>query len=136
MVDGISEIAILVTAILAVAVGSVWYSPLCFGEAWMRAAGLKPDDLALPKERLLFLIVAGISANVSLLTVLGWFIVKAQSIQLSEFSVAGFLVVFIVSLMVSIVLWEKRPITYILIHTGYASIVIFGGITVLAYWPW
>lgn len=37
--------AVLVAAITTLVVGSVWYSPLLFGKAWMKETGLTEEDL-------------------------------------------------------------------------------------------
>jgi hypothetical protein len=40
--------AILVGALAAFALGSLWYSPVLFAKPWTQAVGLKEDDLTVP----------------------------------------------------------------------------------------
>ncbi len=42
-------IAVLVAAVAAVALGSLWYGPL-FGKAWMKTLGFGPEDLERMKN--------------------------------------------------------------------------------------
>ena len=136
MFDTINEIAVLVTAVLSVAMGSIWYSPLFFGEAWMRATGLSAADLSLSHKQLIGRVVAGIVAGFVFFLALAHAINLGREVGVSIWTIGALLVVLVGSLMVSFVLWEKRPLTYIYIHVGYASVVTFGGLMVLAYWPW
>lgn len=49
----INYLAILVAALSAFAIGSVWYSPLMFSKAWQNALGLSDKDI---KEANMFVI--------------------------------------------------------------------------------
>ena len=40
----INYIAVLLAALAAMVVGSVWYTPAVFGKAWMRLANIKPNQ--------------------------------------------------------------------------------------------
>lgn len=136
MVTGINEFSILVTALLSVAVGSIWYSPLLFGEAWMRAIGFSSGDVELPRPRVIRLVAAGILGNIVFFFVLARFINLAGQAGVSLWSFGTLLIALISALLVCLVLWEKRPLSYFAIHIGYAALIIYGGITVIAYWPW
>ena len=37
-------ITIIVTAVILMAISSIWYSPKMFGKRWMKLVGLKPSD--------------------------------------------------------------------------------------------
>ena len=41
-------IAVLVAALSGMVLGAVWYSPLAFGNAWLKALGKSEDELASP----------------------------------------------------------------------------------------
>lgn len=41
----VNYLAVLVCTIVAMALGALWYSPVLFGNAWMKAAGLKEEDI-------------------------------------------------------------------------------------------
>lgn len=40
----VNYIAVLLAALSAMVVGSVWYTPAVFGKAWMRLANIKPNQ--------------------------------------------------------------------------------------------
>jgi hypothetical protein len=136
MFEGVNEVAILVTSILSVAAGSVWYSPLLFGEQWMRAAGLEAKDLAMSTKQIFLRVVLGVVANLVLFYVLARFINASRTGGDSLWALGIALVLFLTASTMSTVIWEKRSWLYIIIHIGYAAVAIFGGLGVLAFWPW
>lgn len=131
----VNEISILVSALLAVAVGSIWYSPLLFGSAWMKSAHLSEDDLEMSRKKMIQTVVGAVILNGVLLFVIAQFLsIFAESISVWKMGVG--LIVFLSASVVNVLLWEKRSYAYVLIHMGYASLVVFGGITIIYYWPW
>ncbi|MGE0088355.1 MAG: DUF1761 domain-containing protein [Bacteroidales bacterium] len=50
----INFIAVLVSALSAFAIGSVWYSPLMFSKAWQNALGLSEKDIKEANMVLIF----------------------------------------------------------------------------------
>lgn len=136
MFESINEVSVLVTAILAMAIGSIWYSPLLFGKHWMRAAGLSEADLSSSKEVMLKLFSGAFLANLVLMFVLAQFVSFTQIAEKSLKSSALLLVLFLLAVMASAVIWEKKPLSYLLINVGYTAVVVFGGMTVIWYWPW
>ncbi|OFX19083.1 MAG: hypothetical protein A2041_00860 [Bacteroidetes bacterium GWA2_31_9b] len=51
---GINYLAMVVAALSAFAIGSVWYSPLMFGKGWQKALGLSDDDIKNANMVLIF----------------------------------------------------------------------------------
>ncbi len=135
MFEQVNELAVLVSAILAVAVGSIWYSPLLFGPLWMKTIGQEIEG-ELSKREMILVSVKSILAHVI------FFLVVTQFIQISTIAsiplttIGGLLLAFLSVSTLSLAIWEKRPIPYVLVHTGYNAIIIFGGIGIIAYWPW
>ncbi len=135
MFEQVNELAVLVSAILAVAVGSIWYSPLLFGPLWMKTIGQEIEG-ELSKREMILASVKSILAHVI------FFLVVTQFIQISTIAsiplttIGGLLLAFLSVSTLSLAIWEKRPIPYVLVHTGYNAIIIFGGIGIIAYWPW
>lgn len=41
----INFLAVIIAALAAFAIGSIWYSPLLFGKGWQKAIGLSDDDI-------------------------------------------------------------------------------------------
>lgn len=136
MFEQMNEVSVLVTAILGVAVGSIWYSPLLFGAMWMRAAGITSADLRVSGTRVVEWLVGALIANLVLFCVLAQFIMIAEKSGTSVWMIGFYVLIFLTASLSSAVIWEKRPIAYLCIHSGYTAIVVFGGLAVLAYWPW
>ncbi len=136
MFENINEVAILVSSILAIAIGSVWYSPLLFGTKWMHAAGLTDSDLQISRAQLLKLVASAIVANLVLFYALAQLIARFDLEGETMWGTGVLLTIFLGGFIITSVIWEKRPISYVLIHIGYAAVVIFGGMAVIAYWPW
>ena len=132
MFTGIHELSVFVSAVLSVAIGSIWYSPLLFGKSWMRSAGLTLEDEELTSMEAFLLTVKGV-----LLQTVFFFAVAVLMTQAESLVTLGTLLsVLLVSFMVSAVVWERRPLSYLLIHAGYGILALAVGIGIIAYWPW
>jgi glucan phosphoethanolaminetransferase (alkaline phosphatase superfamily) len=132
----INELAVIVTSLLAIALGSIWYSPLVFGAYWQKAAGLTEEDLALTKSELSRSLIVAFVSNMIVLFVIAHLVRIGTSFDIPRLHLAGALIVLIGASIASMVVWEKRPFLYFAIHTGYAALVIGMGVVVISYWPW
>ncbi len=136
MFSDVNEIAIVVTALLCIAIGSIWYSPLVFGKYWMSAARLSGEDLNMNRSSLIrSLAYAGV-ANTIFVYVVARLIARASAEQFSLATIGGLLVLLITASMASVVVWEKKSFVYLAIHIGYISLVVCFSIVVLSLWPW
>ncbi len=54
MIAQLNWIGILVCGISSMVLGALWYSPLLFGKAWQRGAGLSDEDLAAGNMALIY----------------------------------------------------------------------------------
>jgi hypothetical protein len=136
MLSEVNELAILVSALLALALGSIWYSPLVFGKYWQRAASLTDADLEFTRPALARSLVIGFLSNVVVLYVIAAFLRLAEQSDMSNGMLATLLVGLFGSSVASMVVWEKKKFIYFLIHVGYGVLVVLVGITVLSLWPW
>jgi Protein of unknown function (DUF1761) len=136
MFETINEAAVLVVSFLALALGSIWYSPFLFGNIWQRVAGLKESDLTYSKSEFLYLLVSVLVANTVVFGVIAHTLSVVPRSVLSLSSLWIGLVLFIAAVLTSMVMWEKRSFAYGCIHIGYAVIVIGVGVGVIHYWPW
>ena len=129
----INEPAIVVSALLAAAVGSIWYSPLVFGTSWMKTVGLTAqDEHAFPFGE----VVKGIGAQLVFFLLISQFIPLVQEELFTMMQIGALLTLIIGSHMLVHVIMEKRPLSYFLITIGYTAITVFGGLAVITYWPW
>ncbi len=132
----INELAVIVTSFLAIALGSIWYSPLVFGAQWQKVAGLTDADLLLSKFELARSLAVAFFANVVVFTVIAYLIRAAALFDMSRIELAVTLSALIVAALTSMAVWEKRSLAYVLIHAGYATFMIAIGVGVISYWPW
>ena len=45
MIEGINIYAVIVSTVVAMALGFFWYSPTGLGNRWMKEVGIKPEDI-------------------------------------------------------------------------------------------
>ncbi len=136
MFENVSEIAVLVSSLLAVAVGSIWYSPLVFGKYWMDAIGLTEADITTPRKQVVKLFVFGFLAHTVLLYVLARFVAFAVDAGESVWRFAFLITVLLCATLGISAVWEQRSLMYFCINACYTAIVVYGGVAILAYWPW
>lgn len=136
MFDSVHEIAIIVTAVLAIAVGSIWYSPLLFGKHWMKALGLTADDLEIPETLMVRSVVYATLSNILLFGALALLISQYELKTLTLFREVLYVSIIAVAVLVNIAVWERRSFTYLMIHVGYIIVALAGGAFIIARWPW
>lgn len=137
MLENINEVAILVSALLSLAIGSIWYSPLVFGNHWMKSLGLTKIDEGDEAVVAMFrAAVLAFGASVCIFFVLAKFIVLAQLSETPLTILATYISVLFVASLAYTVIWEKRPLMYYAIHAGYVVLMVCVGIIVIGYWPW
>jgi len=136
MLDTVNEVAIIVSALLTLALGSIWYSPLVFGSHWLSAAGLSASDLSLSKKNLFRALAFACIGNIFFGYAIARLIVLAENQKFTLMEMGVLLVILLATGMASVVVWEKKRLSYLAIHTGYITIVVFFTIIVIAFWPW
>jgi hypothetical protein len=136
MFENINEVAVLVTAILSIAVGSVWYSPLFFGTIWLKSAGLRTIDTDLSQSEVVRIVLQGILAQFVFFYIIAGFVSLQSSLGLSVLEIGTPLAVLVVAGMLSQIIWEKRSWAYFLVHSGYTLAVLYSGLGIIYYWPW
>ncbi len=136
MIENFPAISVFVAALLSLAVGSIWYSPIMFGPYWLHEQKLTEKDATLSRRSLIKLLGFLFIAHLLFLHVLTKFIGFSTKSGSTVFEFAGLLVVLLGAAMAILTVWERRSFRYFLMNLGYTALVIFGGMTVIAYWPW
>jgi hypothetical protein len=131
----INEVAVLVSAILAVAVESIWYSPLLFGTVWKKSASLVSyvedvSSLHMVRTTILQVLLYGVFYSAVVFILDAWsethtFIDGVTLVYMCIFVFLG-----------SVALREHRAYSYMLVHGGYTAIMLCGGVSIIMYWPW
>lgn len=117
----VNHIAVLACAILNLALGALWYSPILFYKGWLKESKLSDEQLAKSNPAktygLAFLLALIISYN------LAFFLGDAQTNAIWG-STAGFLAGFGFSTLIFaiIALFEQRSWRYIFINGGYITV--------------
>ncbi len=125
----VNYFAVLAAALSTFILGGLWYSPLLFGRAWMRANGFSHDDVqAFSKARMFgwsFLFALIMAANLAMF-------LNAPDTNLTWGIAAGLLAGFgWVALAIGVIsVFENRSWKYILINGGYMilAFMIMGAI--------
>ncbi len=136
MFPPVNEIATVVTAMLAMAVGSIWYSPLLFGMQWMKSAGISEVNVSQERKKVPLLILTGVVVHAIFFYILSGIIGIGLNQGYAFFPLILLLIALCATLMVSMTVWENRPFMYFCVHVGYMAVIIFGGSAVIHYWPW
>ncbi len=132
----VNEVAVLVSALLALAVGSIWYSPLVFGTHWQKATGLTDTDLAITKGTLLRSVIFALITNIVVLFVIAELVRFREMYAFSYPKLGIGITALLGASIANMVVWEKRSLVYFFIHLGYAVVIVSMGIVVFTYWPW
>ncbi len=134
----VNYLAVLISAIVAMIIGMIWYSPILFGNLWMRSSGFTDKMMKEAKNkgmawRYIIMFIG------SLLTayILSHFIDYTESTTFVAGMTTAFWLWlgFIVPVSLASILWEGKSPTYYFINIFYylVMLVIVGGI--LAIWP-
>jgi hypothetical protein len=123
----INWLAVLVSAIAAFLLGSVWYSPLLFLKPWMKASGMT-EEKAKSASRTKIFITAFILTFIAAVNLA--FFLAEPSITASTGALYGFLTGFgwVLTGIGVVALFEQKSWTYILINGFYwvVSLTIMG----------
>ncbi len=133
--------AVLLSAVVAIIIGAVWYGPL-FGKAWMRILGIKKPDEITPAIKKMMMksyaisaissfVMAYVLANILFYTTSVTRIVGVEAgLQAAIWVWAGF----IVPATLGSVLWEDRPWKYWFITAGYYLVTLGVMGVILSVW--
>ncbi len=114
-------------------VGMLWYSPVLFGNQWMKASGItkKEIDKAKKKGMAIPMVIAAISALVMAFVLSKVMYMTGSKDPMSGVMI-GFLawVGFIATTSLNSVLWENKNMQYYTINNGYSlvSLLVMGAI--------
>jgi len=133
--------ALLVTTIMSVIIGSLWFGPL-FGKAWMNALGISMPETMTPemKRRMnwsYFAVTVG--ALITNFVLLHSIVFGSAYLNISGVA-AGFQAAFwnwlgfVAPVVLGSVLWESRPKKYFWITGGYYLVLLLINGVILSVW--
>ena len=137
MILGVNTLAVLVAAVAAMILGALWYSPLLFGNLWIKLSEFTQKQIDEGKKK--SMVVPYILTFIGTL-ITGFVLSRFISFSNASTFVDGALVGacawlgFIAPMQFGMILWEGKPLQLYVIHTLHylVSLVIMGAI--LAAW--
>ena len=130
----ISILPVVVATVAAMVIGMVWYSPKVFGVIWAKEANL---DTSSPPEGMWKMVLASVLQNFVIIYVLAHFIALIRAYHSADpFVIAIWAVVLVVTSQLSVVLWEKRSLTYFMLNAGYVAVMLLAAASIIIKWPW
>ena len=124
--------AVLVSAILNIVIGTLWYSPLLFGKIWMEANGINEEEMKGAYKAYLGAFLNSFISAYVLSVFINW--IGAENALQGAF--IGFLawLGFVATTQFSAVLWEKKPLNLYGIHAGVMLLNLIAMGALLAWW--
>ncbi len=129
----INYVAVVVSALVLMVLGAVWYAPPVFGTVWMGLIGKKPEDLekgALPRAYGM-MFVSALVLSFALAHVLRW---AGAAGTIAGIKVAlSVWIGFVLTTSAGSVIFEGRPAALYWLNTGYhgVGLIIIGVILTL-----
>lgn len=126
--------AILVCIVSQMLIGSLWYSPLLFGDLWLKVIGKTKEDISSKEAQkaMSFSLIPAISLVLLMATVVG--IENAQTISDALFLGTIVSAGFIGMSSLNLVLFEGRPFKLLLINVGYMVVSLNIAAVILTLW--
>ena len=125
--------AMLAAAIVRMAVGAVWFSPIAFVKPWQALIGLSQAQMKSGMPRA---IGADFIASLIMAFVLAHAVVYAQAATLGQGALVGFFnwLGFVAVIQFTAVLYEQRPMKLFYLQSGFnlIALVLMGAL--LAVW--
>jgi uncharacterized protein DUF1761 len=129
----INWLAVIVAAIIRLAVGAVWYSPVAFGKAWQKTVGITQDQMmgAMPRA-----IAVDAVGSLIMAFILLHAVVYAGGNTLLLGAAIGALnwLGFVAVVLIATNVYEQRPLRSAYVSTGFnlVALVLMGAL--LAIW--
>lgn len=125
--------AIIATTVFSMVLGSIWYSKVLFGNAWMRLVGLNPDKM---KDGAMTAMVVMLIGAFVQSYVFAHVTDAFQGDTFMEGVTGGFFMWlgFVAAVSISEVFFNKRPWKLWLITAGYQFVNLIVGGVILSLW--
>ena len=132
----IHEFAVLGTTFFILALATLWYSPLLFGNVWLRVS--KTAGVVFDETEAGFWKQIGVAFVVYLgqVALVAFALTFSHTLHISPFVLPAGAAVVLLLATIPPVLFEARPWQYYAIHTGFMVVVLAVTTALLEYWPW
>ena len=133
----LNPLAILAAAVVGMAIGALWFSPMLFGKIWMRLNKIKPSAIKKAKKKgmgktffLQFLALLVMSFVISVALKSSGYNTLSQGFALGFWSWAGF----VMPITIGTVLWGKKPLKLWALEDAHNLLVILTMALILSVW--
>jgi hypothetical protein len=119
-------LAILVASLVAMVIGFLWYSPMLFGEIWMKLVGIDKKDMDKNSKNMGPIMVVALLMTILMSYVLAHFLTLMEVTDAAGAAELAFWVWlgFMLTQTIGSVLWEGRPFKLFLINVLYQLVTI------------
>ena len=133
----VNYIAVFASAVVSMVIGFLWYSPILFGEAWMKASGKTKKEIDSAKKKgMTSYYLAAFIATLLMAFILAYFVQYVLAATFFEGMQAGFWIWlgFVAPVLLGSILWEGKSFSYYMINVFHylATLMVMAGI--LAVW--
>ena len=133
----ISFLSIIIVTIISIILGALWYSPLLFGNIWVKLMGFSKKDIEKGKKKGMTMKYTIMSiTSLIMIYVLAHFVDYTDSITFLKGMQTGFWIWlgFLATTMLGTVLWEGKSFKLYLINTSYYFVLLIFAGGILAVW--
>lgn len=122
----VNYVAVVVGAITAFLIGMVWYSPMLFGNTWMKLSGMNDKKIKAGKHKVMMSMAGGLATALLTSFVLAHFVDYAGATTVLGGAMAGFWawLGFVVTTQVGGVLWEGKPFKLFLLNAAQSLVAL------------
>ncbi len=133
----INLLSVIIVTIISIILGTLWYSPLLFGNVWIKLMGFSKKDIEKGKKKGMAkqYIIMSITSLI-MIYVLAHFVDYTGSITFTQGMVTGLWIWlgFLATTMLGTVLWEGKSFNLYLINTIYYLVLLMLAGGILAVW--
>jgi hypothetical protein len=129
--------AVVVAAIVYMAIGMAWYSPLLLGNAWLKESGRSAADIEAAKGKSMNITMLIATLNALIMSfVIAHFVDLVGAVELADALALGFWawLGYVMTVQIHAVLWDGRSWKFFLINTICSLISIIAVTVVLTLW--
>lgn len=133
----INLLAVLVTGVAAMIVGGLWYSPVLFGNLWMKLSGITKEQIEEAKKKgMAVSYLANFIGALVMSYILAAFIVNLNLQTITEALFISFLIWlgFFVTIALHAVLWEGKSLKLFWLNIAYLLVMILVSGVILVSW--
>ena len=129
LLQNVNYLAVLVATIAAFVIGAVWYSPMLFGNAWMKELGIKPGK---EKKGMGALMAKSFLVTFIMATTLAVFSPVVWDVVLSTCAILGFGIGAMTG--INNMIYEMKSSQLMLINAGYVLMMFLAMGAIIGAW--